>query len=91
MVDEVVKIIQKYHFESQAIFMSLHYQSVAYLQHLYPKWWVGYCIYGSIGDIDNSIWDMDIDFLAIEENRASTFSNPKGNISNDSYLYMDGR
>ena len=72
MVDEVVKIIQKYHFESQAIFMSLHYQSVAYLQHLYPKWWVGYCIYGSIGDIDNSIWDMDIDFLAIEENRAST-------------------
>lgn len=72
MVEQVVKIIKQYDFSSQSIFMSLHYPAVAYLHHLCPEWWVGYCIYGSIGDIDASIWTMDIDFLAIEENRAST-------------------
>ena len=72
MVNQVVKIVNQYHIGSQTMFMSLHYPTVSYLHHLYPEWWIGYCIYGSIGDIDASIWNMDIDFLAIEENRAST-------------------
>ena len=72
LVESMVEIINRYHFSNQAIFMSLHYDSVEYLHQLYPHWWIGYCIYGSIGDIDDSIWDMNIDFLAIEENRAST-------------------
>ena len=72
MVNQVVKIVNQYHMGSQTMFMSLHYPTVSYLHHLYPEWWIGYCIYGSIGDIDASIWNMDIDFLAIEENRAST-------------------
>lgn len=72
MVNQVVKIVNQYHMGSQTMFMSLHYPTVSYLHHLYPEWWIGYCIYGSIGDIDASIWNMDIDFLAIEQNRAST-------------------
>lgn len=72
MVDAVIEVVQKQHFASQTIFMSLHYPSIQYLSQRQPEWWVGYCIYGSIGDIDETIWDMNIDFLAIEENRAST-------------------
>ncbi len=72
MIDQVSQIVNQYQFSSQSMFMSLHYPTVAYLHRLYPDWWVGYCIYGSIGDIDASIWSMDIDFLAIEQSRAST-------------------
>lgn len=72
MVEQVVNIIKQYDFSSQCIFMSLDYPAVAYVHYLCPDWIAGYCIYGSIGDIDASIWTMDIDFLAIEENRAST-------------------
>lgn len=72
MVDKVIQIIDQYHFSRQAIFMSLNMESVQILNEKKPQWWVGYCIYGSLGDIDDSIWDMNIDFLAMEENRAST-------------------
>lgn len=72
MVQKVIDIIEKYHFSKQAIFMSLNYQCVQFLNKKRPQWWVGYCIYGSVGDIDDSIWDMNIDFFAMEENRAST-------------------
>lgn len=71
MAQKVAQIIEEQHFSKQAIFMSLDYQSAHYLNQLKPEWWVGYCIYSSVGDIDDSIWDMNIDFLAIEENRAS--------------------
>lgn len=72
MVEKVIQIIDQYHFSKQAIFMSLNMESVQILNEKKPQWWVGYCIYGSLGDIDDSIWDMNIDFLAMEENRAST-------------------
>ncbi len=72
MVHKIIEIIEKYQFSKQAIFMSLDYKSVSLLNQLKPEWWVGYCIFGSVGDIDDSIWDMNIDFLAMEENRAST-------------------
>ena len=72
MAKKIVQIIEKYQFHKQTIFMSLDYDSVQYLTNLKPEWWVGYCIYSSVGDIDDSIWNMNIDFLAIEENRAST-------------------
>ena len=50
-------------FSNQAIFMSLHYDSVEYLHQLYPHWWIGYCIYGSIGDIDDSIMGYEYRFF----------------------------
>lgn len=71
MAEKIIDIIEEEKFESQAIYMSLDYDSVQFLKKEKPQWWVGYCIYGSVGDIDSSIWHMNIDFLAIEENRAS--------------------
>lgn len=71
LAKEVSKVIEKNNFENRAIFMSLDYDVVSYLQQEHPKWWIGYCIYGSAGDLDESLWNMDIDFLAIEENRAT--------------------
>lgn len=72
MAHKVIDIIEQYKFSRQSIFMSLDYDSVQVIKKEKPQWWVGYCIYGSVGDIDDSIWQMDIDFLAMEENRAST-------------------
>ncbi|WP_028042058.1 glycerophosphodiester phosphodiesterase family protein [Candidatus Stoquefichus massiliensis] len=72
MAEKIIEIIEEQHFSKQSIFMSLDYPSAQYLNQLKPEWWVGYCIYSSVGDIDDSIWDMNMDFLAIEENRAST-------------------
>lgn len=72
MVEKVIQVIERQHFSSQAIFMSLDYESVKDLTQKRPEWWVGYCIYGSVGDIDSSLLQRDIDFLAIEQNRAST-------------------
>ena len=72
MAHKVIDIIEQYQFSRQSIFMSLDYDSVQVIKKEKPQWWVGYCIYGSVGDIDDSIWEMDIDFLAMEENRAST-------------------
>lgn len=72
MAKQVIQVIKDNDFSKQAIFMSLDYESAQAIKHAEPLWWVGYCIYGSVGDIDQSILDMDIDFLAMEENRAST-------------------
>lgn len=72
MAKQIIQVIKDNNFSKQAIFMSLDYESAQAIKRAEPLWWVGYCIYGSIGDIDESIWEMDIDFLAIEENRAST-------------------
>ena len=72
MSQKVVDVVEKYNFSKQAIFMSLDYTAVQELKKLQPSWWIGYCIYGSVGDIDESIWSLNIDFLAVEENRMST-------------------
>lgn len=71
LAKEIIKVVEKNNFEDRSIFMSLDYDAVTYLQQEHPEWWIGYCIYGSAGDLDESLWNMDIDFLAIEENRAT--------------------
>lgn len=71
LADKVIEVVEKNNYQEQAIFMSLDYDAVEYLQTLRPEWWIGYCIYGSAGDIDVSIWNLEIDFLAVEENRAT--------------------
>lgn len=53
------------------MFMSLDYPCLAVLHQAHPEWWVGYCAYASAGDIDGTIWQYDIDFLAVEENLVS--------------------
>lgn len=49
------------------LFMSQDYPSVAALQQAHPEWWVGYCAYASSGDLDEGVWQYEIDFLAVEE------------------------
>lgn len=71
MASQVIEVIEKHSFSKQSIFMSLDYESSRAIKEARPSWWVGYCIYGSVGDIDEEILEMDIDFLAMEENRAS--------------------
>lgn len=46
MVEKVIQVIERQHFSSQAIFMSLDYESVKDLTQKRPEWWVGYCIMG---------------------------------------------
>lgn len=79
LAKEVIKVVEKNDYEDQAIFMSLDYDVVTYLQESRPEWWIGYCIYGSAGDLDESLWNLNIDFLAIEENRATVSFIEKAN------------
>lgn len=53
------------------MFMSLYYDCIYPINTAHPEWRVGYCIFGASGDIDESIWKYDIDFLAPEENQVS--------------------
>lgn len=72
MVDAVIDVVETYQFENEAMYMSSNYDCIQYLNEEEPDYWIGYCIFGSVGDIDAKIWDMNIDFLAMEENRIST-------------------
>lgn len=67
--EKVIQVVEQNNFEDRAIYMSLDYDIVEFLQEKRPEWWIGYCIYGSAGQIDASIWKLKIDFLAVEENK----------------------
>ena len=69
MVDALVTAIEDSRFEDRVIFMSMDYEAITYLQHLRPQWWIGYCIFGSLGKIDQN---LNVDFLAIEESQVNT-------------------
>lgn len=71
MARKVAGIIEKHQFLRKVIFMSKDYGSLQELRRLQPSSWIGYCIYGSVGEIDDSIWLMNIDFLAVEQNVVS--------------------
>lgn len=49
------------------MFMSLDYTCLMPLMEKHPEWWTGFCLFGTSGDIDESIWRYDVDFLAVEE------------------------
>ncbi len=69
MVQALIQLIEDNHFEERAIFMSMDYEAVTLLQQQRPDWWTGYCIFGSLGKIDQR---LQVDFLAIEEGLANT-------------------
>lgn len=69
LADKIIEVVEKNHFEDKAIFMSFDLDAVEYMQLQKPEWWIGYCIYGSLGSID---WSLSIKFLAVEENRINT-------------------
>ena len=47
--------------------MSLDYMCLMPLLDRHPEWWVGYCLFGASGDIDEAVWRYGVDFLAVEE------------------------
>ena len=67
----ILELVEEYDFGERAMFMSLDYPSVEALHAAHPEWWVGYCVFGTTGDIDESVWRYDIDFLAAEESMIS--------------------
>ena len=79
LAKKIIDVIEKNDYQKQAIYMSLDLDTVQYLQSQRPEWWIGYCIYGSAGDIEGSLWNQGIDFLAIEENRATVSFVEKAN------------
>lgn len=71
LAQAILALVERYDFGERAMFMSLDYPCLAVLHQAHPEWWVGYCAYASAGDIDGTIWQYDIDFLAVEENLVS--------------------
>ena len=71
LVRKVIEAVEKNSAQKQCIFMSIDYKSVSLLKEQRPDWWVGYCIFGSAGKIEDAVWDYNIDFLAVEEGVAS--------------------
>ena len=67
----ILELVEEYNFGERAMFMSLDYPCLTVIHQAHPDWWVGYCAYASAGDIDATIWQYDIDFLAVEENLVS--------------------
>ena len=67
----ILELVEEYDFGERAMFMSLDYPCLTAIHEAHPDWWVGYCAYASAGDIDATIWQYDIDFLAVEENLVS--------------------
>lgn len=72
LITRMIEIIEDQNINHKMMFMSSRFEIVEELKKQRPDWWIGYCFYGSVGDIDDSIWDMNIDFMAMEESRAST-------------------
>lgn len=71
LAQAILALVERYDFGERAMFMSLDYPCLAVLHQAHPEWWVGYCAYASAGDIDGTIWQYDIDLLAVEENLVS--------------------
>ncbi len=67
MAEAVIEVVEEHYFASQCIYMSQNYQCVRYMNQQRSQYWVGYCIYSSVGEISDEIFEMDIDFLAMEE------------------------
>ena len=67
----ILEVVEAHDFGERAIFMSLDYPCLTTIHETHPEWWVGYCAYASAGDLDETIWQYDIDFLAVEESLVS--------------------
>jgi len=69
LADKIIEVVENNHFEKKAIFMSFDLDVLEYMEEKRPEWWIGYCVYGSLGKIN---WDLHMKFLAVEENRINT-------------------
>lgn len=72
IVKAVVRVIEQNHFQKNCQIMSLEYDLVEELKTGYPEYTVGYCVYGNLGSARlNSLRELNVDFLVIEESMAS--------------------
>ena len=71
LAEKVIDVVESEDFAARSIFMSLDYEAVQILQRQRPQWWIGYCVYGTAGEMDYRIWNWNIDFLAVEESQIS--------------------
>lgn len=69
LANAVIELVERYDFGNRAMFMSLYYEAIYPISKEHPEWWTGYCVFGSSGDIDDSVWLYDIDFIAGEESQ----------------------
>lgn len=67
----ILDVVEAHDFGERAIFMSLDYPCLTTIHETHPEWWVGYCAYASAGDLEETIWQYSIDFLAVEESLVS--------------------
>lgn len=67
LAETVMELVERYGFGERAMFMSLDYTCLMPLLEKHPEWWIGYCLFGASGDIDEGVWRYDLDFLAVEE------------------------
>ncbi|MCD7809082.1 MAG: hypothetical protein LUH02_07050, partial [Erysipelotrichaceae bacterium] len=72
MVEAVIEVVEEHYFASRCIYMSQNENCVRYMNQQRAQYWVGYCIYSSVGEISDNIFEMDIDFLAMEESMVNT-------------------
>lgn len=72
LTSQVIEVVEESGYQNKCAFMSLDYQITQYLQDKKPEWWIGYCVYGSVGKMNRfNLWKMNIDFLAVEESNVT--------------------
>lgn len=72
IVKAVIRVVEQNHFQKNCEIMSLEYDLVEELKTNYPEYTVGYCVYGNLGSARlNSLRELNVDFLIIEESMAS--------------------
>lgn len=72
IVKAVTRVVEQNHFQRNCQIMSLEYDLVRELKTNYPQYTVGYCVYGNLGTAKlNSLRQLNVDFLIIEESVAS--------------------
>lgn len=66
---QVVETVEAHGAAEDCLFMSLDYGLVQALHTLRPAYSIGYCVYGSVTDVDaGALLESGVDFLTIEEN-----------------------
>lgn len=67
-----VEIVRQAGAEKNCMYMSLDARLVEEVREWAPNARIGYCVYGNIGRLaEDSLWGLNVDFLAIEENMVS--------------------
>lgn len=69
LADAVIETVERHRFTDRAMFMSTNVNAVDRLQQQRPRWWVGYCVFGALGNLN---WQMDVDFVALKESQLNT-------------------